>query len=139
MFKIIFAAFVLVIAFIGTAQAQVNPRLVGDKDVFKLEDDAEKKWKEALPRLQKNSGDYSQAWERLKARKAAMSVKWVIVNPVGDADLKRKEMYEWCSSYLGIDAPSMTAKDVAEKFARLEVRVQVCEDTALPAADKDKK
>jgi len=103
-----------------------------------MEDEATKRWAAVLPRLTKHYGDYHEAWNRLSKRRDQLGPKWVIVSPAGDEDIKRQEMYRWCSFFFPGDAPSPSDKFAAEKFARLEVRVTVCEETALPATQAKK-
>ncbi len=120
----------------ATVVIQDKPVLLGDTDYYKMEADAEAQWKEVLPKLSKNWFDFNDAWKRLKERRDNVVAEWVkrkISSISYSLEWRRhNEMRDWCGNAGIGDTPIGIDKDAAEQFARLDVRVRLCEEK-LPA------
>ena len=113
------------------AQAQVHPQMVSDVDVFKMEDEAEKVWQAALPRLGRETIGQSNAWDRLQSRlrDAKMDWEWA-KKDISPWSVYRKydEMWQWCMTMTHEKMPADTGQKAAQRFAQLDVRVRLCEE-----------
>lgn len=132
-------------AFLSSAQAAEvaptvkitdRPKYVAEVDYHRMEEAAEKKWREVLPRLEKNINDLIGAWGRLlKQREYARGGWQGLYNKTSDSRQKEDlwDMVSWCGNAGLWELQDMAKlkRDIAQEFARLDVRGQVCEE-ALP-------
>lgn len=117
---------------------QDKPVLLGNVDYYKMEADAETQWKGVLPKLSKNVFDYGEAWKRLRTRRIEVVSQWWSRRMTAPEFSKERreleEMYNWCGN-VGLGDKSPSAERATEQFARLDVRVRLCEEK-LPKAEK---
>ena len=141
MFKKILAA-VFAVALISSASAQIQdkPPLLGEVKLYELEDEATKQWAKVLPKLQRDTKEYVDAWSRLQMRLYDIRVAWEKAwDDVGGQEAnptlwrQRQEMSLWCYSLEGRPLPASDKLDqAAEDFAVLDVRIKLCREN-LPA------
>ena len=137
MLKLFSALAVAALVSITSAQAQIldKPVLLGDANVYQMEDEAKVKWAEVLPRIYEGSfSDYYDAWMRMQTRQKSARQKWFEKYLDTNAEKQGRELHEmsdWCATFMGTRYPiwdSSKVADIAAQFARLEVRVRLCEE-----------
>ena len=141
MFKNILAA-LFAVALVSNASAQIQdkPDLLGEVQLYEMEDDAKNQWAKVLSKLQRDSKEYVDTWARLQMRLYDVRVAWEKAwNDVGGQEAnptlwrQRQEMSLWCYSLEGRPLPASDKLDqAAEDFAVLDVRIKLCREN-LPA------
>jgi hypothetical protein len=106
----------------------INPQIIADVDVFALEDEAETRWKNVLPRLQENVSDYYSAWRRINTRLNDAAARWREIFYSSADSRKDEEMKDWCSASSFESLAPAYDDSASKKFAQLEVRTKLCED-----------
>lgn len=145
MFKhILIAVFSVALISNASAQIQDKPALLGEVQLYAMEDEAKNQWAQVLPKLQRDSKEYVDVWARLQMRLYDVRVAWEKAwDDVGGQQAnstlwrQRQEMSLWCYSLEGRPLPASDKLDqAAEDFAVLDVRIKLCREN-LPAL-KDK-